>query len=259
MELYTECAGHGTPVLLIHGVLSDHTFFSGLAQNLSGSCKVISYDRRGYGESPFVSGMDYSLQAQADDACQVLQSFTDEPACVVGHSAGAHIALELAVRHRHAVRKLVLIEPSLAFNPEDARMLAQWRSELRGYAERRQFLKIFSSFQRATGAKRSEKPSPLRKQQPMQMERMRKNLQAFAYGDLQEMDAFAPDEVRLHNLDIPITVAVTQHNPDNIFWSTAVCDGAYFGWPVVSFPGTHSTIEENAEAFAKRVMEVLQL
>ena len=66
MELYRECIGSGAAVLLIHGALSDHTFFSGVAEYLSKSCKVISYDRKGYGENPLDCQADYSLAAQAE-------------------------------------------------------------------------------------------------------------------------------------------------------------------------------------------------
>ncbi len=258
MELYRECIGKGSPVLLIHGVLSDHTFFSGVARNLSNHAKVISYDRRGYGENSAVEGMDHSLAAQVEDAYEVLKACADTPAYVVGHSAGANIALGLALKYPEAVKQLVLIESSLAFNPQDAQMLADWRKELAGYAERNQLLKIFLSFQKVTGTKRSEKPAAPAKPQTTQMDRMRKNLKAFVYGDMHQMNAFVPEETLLRNLDIPVTVAVTQYNPDNIFWRTANNDGAYFGWPVVSFPGTHSAIEEDAEAFANKLMEVLQ-
>ena len=259
MELYRECFGQGTPVMLIHGALSDHTFFSDVARNISNHCKVILYDRRGYGENPFIVGMDYSLQTQAKDAYQVLKFFTAEPVCVVGHSVGAHIALELAIQHPHIVKRLVLVEPSLAFHSEDAQILAHWRSELTSLAKSKQILRIFSSFQQLTGAKRNERTSFTPKTQPIQLDRMRKNLQTFVYGDLQEMDSFVPLETQLRQLDVPIIMAVTQHNLDNAFFNTAIHDGAYFGWPVVSFPGTHSSIKEHAEAFSKKLIDVLQL
>lgn len=259
MELYQECAGQGTPVLVIHGALSDHTFFSGVAHRLSDYCKVISYDRRGYGESPFMSGTDYSLQTQAEDAYRVLKNFTDEPACIVGHSMGAHIALELAIRYPHMVSKLVLIEPSLGSNSTDAQKLADWHNELMGYVKSKQLLRIFTSFQTLTGAQRAERSSASPKLDATQINRMRKNLEAFARGDLPEMNSFVPDKAQIRELSVPITIAVTGHNTDNIFFNMAIHDGAYFGWPVVSFPGTHSSIEETSESFAKKLVEILQI
>ena len=255
MELYRECIGHGAPVMLIHGVLSDHTFFSGAAKCLSACCKVISYDRRGYGENASADGADYSLDTQAEDAYRVLRSFDDAPACIVGHSAGAHIALALALRYPHAVKKVVLIEPSLAFAADDAKLLADWRSELAQYAARGRLLQIVSSFQRITGAKRSAKPSA----PGVQLDRMRKNLRAFACGDLRELNAFTPPEAELRQLDIPVFVAVTQTEPENVFYRTAIHDSAYFGWPLVSLPGTHASLDEAAEPFAEKLCEILQI
>ena len=259
MKLYQECIGHGSPVLLIHGVLSDHTFFSGVAQHLSNHCKVILYDRSGYGESPTVDGADYSLRTQAKEAYQVLKEFTDEPACIVGHSAGAHIALELAIQHPQIVKSLVLIEPSLGSHPEDVQILARWHNELADFVWHKQHLKILTSFQKITGTKRSKKTASSLYSRPVQMDRMRKNLEAFVRGELWEMDTFAPPEALLRQLSVPITVAVTQHNPDNLFFNTAMHDGTYFEWPVVSFPGSHSSIEEHAELFAKQLIELLQI
>lgn len=259
MELYQECIGNGTPVLLIHGVLSDHTFFAGVAHHLSNHCRVISYDRRGYGESPSADGTDHSLGTQAEDAYRVLKRFTDEPACVVGHSAGAHIALELAIRCPQSVKSLVLIEPSLGSHPEDQERLTHWHNELMEYAQRKQLLRIFASFQKITGTKRGEKASASLNPQAAQIDRMRKNLKAFVCGDLQEANSFVPAETQLRQVSVPITVAVTQHNPDNLFFNTAIHDGTHFGWPVVSFPGSHSSIEETSESFAGKLVDVLQI
>lgn len=258
MNLYCECFGSGTPVLLIHGALSDHTFFSGVAHHLSKCCKVISYDRRGYGENPPVNQADCSLAVQADDACQVLSSFANEPACVVGHSLGANIALELAIQYPHLVKKLVLVEPSLRTNPEDAQKLTDWHNELMGCVKRKQLLRIFTSFQALTGAQRQDKPSDALKLDAAKINRMRKNLEAFARGDLPQMNAFVPNEAQIRNLSVPVTVAVTKQN-NNVFFDTAIHDSACFGWPVVSFPGTHSSIEENSEPFARKLIEVLQV
>ena len=259
MELYRECIGNGAAVLFIHGALSDHTFFSGVAEYLSKSCKVISYDRKGYGENPLDCQADYSLAAQAEDAYQVLTSFTAEPVFVVGHSAGAHIALELAIRHPNAVKKLVLIEPSFGMDPKDAKKFADWRNELMDYVNRKQLLRIFTSFQALIGSQRSEKTSASQKLDATQINRMRKNLEAFVNGDLPQMHCFVSDEAQIRDLTVPVTVAVTKQNPDNIFSTTAIHDSAYFGWPVVSFPGTHSSIEENSEPFAKQLIDVLQV
>lgn len=259
MDLYRECIGCGTPVLLIHGALSDHTFFSGVAKCLSNCCKVITYDRRGYGENLLESQADCSLSTQAEDAYQVLSSFTNEPACVVGHSVGAHIALELAVRHPQGIKKLVLIEPSLGSNPEDAKKLADWHNELMGYVKRKQLLRIFTSFQAMTGAERQDKSSATLKLDAKKINRMRKNLEAFVVGDLLQTNSFVPNEAQIRNLQVPVTVAVTKQNKNNTFFNTAINDGAYFNWPVVSFPGTHSSIEENSEPFARKLIEVLQV
>lgn len=256
MNLYRECTGSGTPVLLIHGALSDHMFFSGLVPYLSTHYQVILYDRIGYGKSNSVADSNYTLSVQAEDACRVLQSFTSEPAFVVGHSAGAHIALELAIQHPHLVKKLVLIEPSLGTDPNDAMELAEWHNELLGYVNQKQLLRIFPSFQRVTGGKPSIKKTGVSPRfDATQVNRMRKNLKAFSQGDLPQMDSFNPREEQIRQLSIPVVVGVTQQK-NNMFYKTAIHDSAYFDWPIVPFPGMHSSIEEHSKPFAEKLGEI---
>jgi pimeloyl-ACP methyl ester carboxylesterase len=88
--------------------------------------QVIAYDRRGHGRSPRPAPTGPSAHAaHADDARDLLRSVGGrEPALVVGWSAGALIALHLAIRHPERVRGLVLAEPPLwARRHGDPRMM----------------------------------------------------------------------------------------------------------------------------------------
>src|SRR6476646_9490294 len=109
------------PLLLIHGTGCDAAAFDSLVPLLSPRYRVIAYDRRGYGRPH---------SAHAADALAILdERAPGEAAFVVGWSAGAIVALELASLHPSRVRGLVLLEPPLwakkAFAP--ALMLAMVR------------------------------------------------------------------------------------------------------------------------------------
>ena len=69
---------------------------------------MIVYDRRGYARS----GGDpvRSISTHTADAARLLQSLGSEPAVVVGTSAGAAIAVDLAVRRPELVRAVVAHE-----------------------------------------------------------------------------------------------------------------------------------------------------
>jgi 2-hydroxy-6-oxonona-2,4-dienedioate hydrolase len=106
---YAE-AGQGPPVLSIHG--AGGGWDQGLA-NVAGvfdaEFRVIAPSRFGYLGTSLPA--DTSVQAQADAHAALLSALAVERAVVVGVSAGARSALELALRHPDRVAALVLIVP----------------------------------------------------------------------------------------------------------------------------------------------------
>ncbi|TYT24850.1 alpha/beta fold hydrolase [Luteimonas viscosa] len=106
---YSE-AGEGVPVLSIHG--AGGGWDQGLA-NVAGvfdaGFRVIAPSRFGYLGTPLPG--EASVSAQADAHAALLSSLAVDRAVVVGVSAGARSALELALRHPDRVSALVLIVP----------------------------------------------------------------------------------------------------------------------------------------------------
>jgi pimeloyl-ACP methyl ester carboxylesterase len=100
--------GHGTPVVLVHGVLSDADSWRPVADKIDLPNPVITMNRRGRAPSGPL-GEGYSLRTELDDLHHVLDSI-GEPAVLFGHSYGGLIAQELAVERRD-LRALVLYEP----------------------------------------------------------------------------------------------------------------------------------------------------
>jgi pimeloyl-ACP methyl ester carboxylesterase len=83
-----------------------------VADALADAFCVITYDRRGNSRCPRPAGWTQtSLAEQADAAAALLAALGQAPAVVVGTSAGGSIALELALRHPHAVRAAIVHEP----------------------------------------------------------------------------------------------------------------------------------------------------
>jgi pimeloyl-ACP methyl ester carboxylesterase len=79
-----------------------------LAGELAGAGRVIAYDRRGYSRPG--GGVVRSASEHALDAAAVLEALDAGPAVAVGTSAGAAIALELAVHRPDLVRAVVVHE-----------------------------------------------------------------------------------------------------------------------------------------------------
>lgn len=114
-------SGSGPDLLLVHGTTADHTRWETMLPLLEPHATVHAMDRRGRGGSGDSAG--YSLAAEADDVAAVVEAI-GRPVDVFGHSFGALVALEAALRCS-GVRRLVLYEPALGtttFPEETARM-----------------------------------------------------------------------------------------------------------------------------------------
>jgi pimeloyl-ACP methyl ester carboxylesterase len=107
-DLYYEAAGDGVPILLIHPAGATASTWGAAAVELSRIGRVIAYDRRGYARS----GTDgaRSMSTHTADAARLLEKLEASPAVVVGTSAGAAIAVDLAVRRPELVRAVVAHE-----------------------------------------------------------------------------------------------------------------------------------------------------
>jgi pimeloyl-ACP methyl ester carboxylesterase len=116
-----EVTGTGSAVVLIGGAFNDRTTTAGLAQVLAPYYRAVTYDRRGRGESGDESA-GYSVDREMEDLRAVI-GYLGGTASLVGHSSGAVLALEAAVR-RLCVDKVAAYEPP--FIPEGSRPRPAW-------------------------------------------------------------------------------------------------------------------------------------
>jgi pimeloyl-ACP methyl ester carboxylesterase len=95
-QIAVEAVGKGRPVVLIGGAFNDRTTMAGLARVLSPFYQVVTYDRRGRGDSGDESS-DYSADREMEDLSAVVEHIGGT-ASLFGHSSGAVLALEAAIR-----------------------------------------------------------------------------------------------------------------------------------------------------------------
>ena len=119
VELEYEVRGEGEPVLLIHGAHIANAMTPLLDEPALEGFQLIHYHRRGYAGSSHPA-CSTSIETHADDAAGLLDHLDIASAHVAGHSSGAVIALELAVRHPSRPRSLALLEPALLSCPAGA-------------------------------------------------------------------------------------------------------------------------------------------
>ena len=107
-SFYYEEKGEGQPILLIPPSGSTASTWGALPDDLAGAGRVIAYDRRGYTRSG--GEVIRSAAEHTRDAAAILDALEARPSVLVGTSAGATIALDLAVRRPDLVRAVVVHE-----------------------------------------------------------------------------------------------------------------------------------------------------
>ena len=115
-------------VVFVHGAGLDHSWF-GLQSRYFGyhGRNVLALDLPGHGRS---SGAPMaSVPGMADWVVSVLQSLRIEQASIVGHSMGALVALECAVRHAARVERIALVGVSYPMKVGEAYLDAARRND----------------------------------------------------------------------------------------------------------------------------------
>jgi 3-oxoadipate enol-lactonase len=87
--------GSGQPVVFVHGVGTSGELWARDLAALAEDCRLIVYDRRGYGAS---SESPRDWRAHRDDAIALIDALRAAPAVLVGYSGGSIIALDLTLR-----------------------------------------------------------------------------------------------------------------------------------------------------------------
>ncbi|MCY1201055.1 2-hydroxymuconate semialdehyde hydrolase [compost metagenome] len=104
--------GEGAPVLFIHGSgpgVSAWANWRLVLPVLAQTRRVIAPDMAGFGFTERVPGAAYTMDAWVQQAIDLLDALDIERADVVGNSFGGALALALAIRAPHRVRRLVLM------------------------------------------------------------------------------------------------------------------------------------------------------
>ncbi|MDD4975800.1 MAG: alpha/beta hydrolase [Bacteriovorax sp.] len=112
IKIHYEDHGNGSPVVLIHGFpFSGAVWEKQEAVLLKAGHRVVSYDRRGFGQSSQPS-IGYNYDTFADDLQQLLMELGLEDVTLVGHSMGTgEIARYLGTFGSKRISRAVFISP----------------------------------------------------------------------------------------------------------------------------------------------------
>jgi pimeloyl-ACP methyl ester carboxylesterase len=133
ISLYYATIGHGPPVVLLHGGLSNSDYWGNQVKALAAHHTVIVVDSRGHGRSTR-DARPYGYDLMADDVAALLDTLHFGKVDVVGWSDGAILGLDLAIRHPDRVGKVFAfaantltsgVQEGVENNPTFARFIAR--------------------------------------------------------------------------------------------------------------------------------------
>lgn len=143
LSIAYEMEGEGIPLVFIHQVATDHRLWDYQHAYFHTRYRTITVDVLGHGAGRW-SRREYALERAANHVQQLLQRLGTGPAFVIGLSAGATVALLMALEAPTLLRGLVLVNP-LSAAYADVRCLVERLFRL---AESRDMHAYFDLFQR---------------------------------------------------------------------------------------------------------------
>lgn len=128
IELFYECVGSGSPLLLIHGLGSSGDDWAFQRDVFACSHRVLLVDLRGSGRSSKPAG-PYAIAQFAADLLALLDLLEIARVDVLGFSLGGSVALEMALAQPRRVQRLVLCNALADYRTNT------WRKWLEAYGQ----------------------------------------------------------------------------------------------------------------------------
>ena len=117
--------GRGMPLVLLHGFPLDHTMWRSQIEALSGVCRVIAPDLRGFGQSTLAAGDEeqgVEMRCYAADVLAVLNDLgISEPAILCGFSMGGYVLWQVVRAYPNRIRAIVLCDTKAAADTDETR------------------------------------------------------------------------------------------------------------------------------------------
>jgi 3-oxoadipate enol-lactonase len=126
---YEDTGGSAPAVVFSHGFLMDKEMFGPQVDALRGEFRCITWDERGFGETPAAGPFDYWDSAR--DCLGLLDHLGIDAAVLVGMSQGGFLAMRAALLAPERVRALALIDSQAGRESDDVRpaydaMIEDW-------------------------------------------------------------------------------------------------------------------------------------
>lgn len=147
LELYYEIHGEGQPLILLHGGVGAIEMFGPVLPLLAEGRQVIGVDLQAHGRTADID-RPMAFEAMADDVAALMEHLGFGKADVMGYSLGGGVALQTAIRHPEAVRRLVLVSTPFrrdGWYPEVRAGMEQMGPEVAGPMKQTPMYRLYSS------------------------------------------------------------------------------------------------------------------
>lgn len=138
VELNHRISGEGEPLILLHGLFGSLENLGGVARRLEDNWQIHALDQRNHGSSPHTATMDYP--AMAADVVAYLDAKGIDKACILGHSMGGKVAMQVALSHPERVQAVIVADIApVSYHPRhDAVLDGMKNLDLRGVKSRKE-------------------------------------------------------------------------------------------------------------------------
>ena len=114
-HIYFEDHGRGEPVIAVHGLIENTTYWKNITDDLTKKYRFIAMDMRGHGQT-VISGEPYGFDADAigDDIVALADHLKIERFHLLTHSTGGFIGVRYAMRDSSRLASLILTDTGSA-------------------------------------------------------------------------------------------------------------------------------------------------
>jgi len=107
--------GAGQPVAILHGLFGSARNWRSIAQQLAARHRVLAFDLRNHGGSPWADGMAYG--EMVEDLRASLHARGIDRVALLGHSMGGTVAMMMALLYPGEIERLAVADIAPAPNP----------------------------------------------------------------------------------------------------------------------------------------------
>jgi pimeloyl-ACP methyl ester carboxylesterase len=112
VNLYYESVGEGETVVFLHGYTGSGRDWRHQVDAITPERRTLTIDNRGHGKSDAPTSEDSSIEIFSEDVYTLLKKLGITSCCLVGHSMGGFMALQLTLDHPEIVSRLILVDTS---------------------------------------------------------------------------------------------------------------------------------------------------